>query len=39
MEYLKDKINELAKNGNNRNIRDSIEERRNLGGFTNIEVT
>jgi hypothetical protein len=37
-EYLKDKINEFAKNGNNKNIRDLYRGTRNLRGATNLEI-
>jgi hypothetical protein len=38
-EYLKDKIDELATNSKNNNIRACIEEQMNLRGVINLEVT
>jgi hypothetical protein len=38
-EYLKDKINELATNSKNRTSETCIEEKLNLSGTTNLEVT
>jgi hypothetical protein len=37
-EHLKDKINELAMNSKNKNVRDWCEEYMNLKRVTNLEV-